>query len=440
MNRTYSLACLIALALVRGLLYLSIIPPWQAPDETSHYHAVRLLLEQHGPKDINSQIQQAMQKSITNWHFSSLFTSEQSSVLDLTTMDWPRAPQGRLSVAYLPYELALWFSRNSSIETQLYAMRLVSVVIGAAVVALAFQTGRLVAPDRPALAWGAALFVLFLPQHTFMLAAVSDGNLPELFASLTFYLLIKLLKPPFDWRTGFLCLFCAGTAILSKSTAFFLVPLVAVSGGVIVSRYWRTRPWITWTAAAVGVIGVGLVWYLFTRFAPGSLAASLDLASVQRLIDPAVYASLNSQDVFASALRGTFTSFWANLGWMRLPLPYAWYYALMALTGLALLGFGWGLTRLRTEARMVHAFCGLAAALPVAVLVARFVSSPVGTDMRQGRYLFGGIVPIAIVLVVGWLNWAPSRYGRLVVWGMVSGLVALDTAVLYNLAIPFFYR
>jgi hypothetical protein len=145
--------------------------------------------------------------------------------------------------------------------------------------------------------------------------------------------------------------------------------------------------------------------------------------------------------MFSSVLRGIFTSFWANLGWMRLPLPYAWYYGLMGLTVLSLLGFVVGYRQLRSaDARTNYAFCGLAAVLPVAVLVVWIIAGPGGTNFQQGRYLFGSIVPIAIVLVAGWLNLAPAHYARWMVWGMVGGMVALDTAVWCNLAIPFFYR
>jgi hypothetical protein len=33
------------LALVRGLLYVALIPPWQGPDEAGHFESVRLFAE-----------------------------------------------------------------------------------------------------------------------------------------------------------------------------------------------------------------------------------------------------------------------------------------------------------------------------------------------------------------------------------------------------------
>jgi hypothetical protein len=441
-RRARSLGWLMALAMVRGLLYLSVIPPWQGVDESYHFEYIRLLVDQRSPvRTAPVEARQAMSQSMAKWHFPDFLKSEQAPQ-PWPAIGYPTGTIDRFSLAYIPYAVAVWPLHSFSMEIQLYAMRLVSVLIGAAVVALAFQTARLIAPDRPALALGTALFVLFLPQHTFLLASVSDGNLAELLCSAAIYWLAKLLKTGFDWRTASLCLVSAVAALLCKATGFFLIPLLGISTLALVQQYWQRWSRIAWSVAGTTLVVVTVgVWYFLREFAPMSAVAQLSLTVLQSLVSPTTYASVNAQGVFASALRGTFTSFWANLGWMRLPLPYSWYYVLMVLTVLSLAGAGIGYCRLRrTLVQPGYAFMGLAAVLPVAVLAAQFVAIPGGYTRQHGRLLFGGIVPIAFVLVSGWLHWVPTRYARLAVWVMVGGMAALDTAVWCNLAIPFFYR
>ena len=43
------LGLLTALAVVHGLLYAFLIPPWQAPDEIAHFEYARLLAERWRP-------------------------------------------------------------------------------------------------------------------------------------------------------------------------------------------------------------------------------------------------------------------------------------------------------------------------------------------------------------------------------------------------------
>ena len=39
----WQLIILIALAVIRGLIYLSLFPPWVAPDEPAHFEVVRII-------------------------------------------------------------------------------------------------------------------------------------------------------------------------------------------------------------------------------------------------------------------------------------------------------------------------------------------------------------------------------------------------------------
>mgnify|MGYP000512916886 CR=1 FL=1 len=109
----------------------------------------------------------------------------------------------------------------------LTALRLLSVVVGAGVVWCAFAVGRVVLPERPQIALGAAAFVAFLPQHVAMLAAVNNDGLAELVIGLALLLVAHYLKGSAvqPWHLGILM----GIGLLTKVSTLFLVGLAPLA-------------------------------------------------------------------------------------------------------------------------------------------------------------------------------------------------------------------
>jgi hypothetical protein len=305
---------------------------------------------------------------------------------------------------------------------------------------MAFETAHLVAPHSPWFALGTAWFVLFLPQHAHVTASVSDGNLAELTASITIYLLTKMMTAGLHWRQVVLSIVLALVSALTKATALFLIPLVTVivlaraperrEHGLQIREWWKGLLALLLIAA----LGAALLSSYQMNFIWQKIGPNLDnLARLGRSL-----AALILDGRLSLALWATFRSFWVNLGWLAAPLPEPWYYALLALSGCAVLGWAFRLRQQSwwTEKSSLHGMIGLAACLPTAVTLLWFVVSPDGIRFQQGRYLFAGIVPIAMVLVGGWLSWGPTRR---VLWLVAAGLVLLDAVTLLTLAIPFFY-
>ena len=438
---------LFVMALVHGLVYLSLIPPWQGPDEPLHFEYGRLLAEYWRPLrpgDGLPEVRQAILDSMYQFRSGDFLrfgnrrpTFAEYEGVFFYSKDYVLT---RFSLAYIPYALAVWPFRSDSIAIQLYLMRLVSVVWGASVVVMAFETAHLVAPHSPWFALGTAWFVLFLPQHAHVTASVSDGNLAELTASLTIYLLTKMMTAGLHWRQVVLSIVLALVSALTKATALFLIPLVTVivlaraperrEHGLQIREWWKGLLALLLIAA----LGAALLSSYQMNFIWQKIGPNLDnLARLGRSL-----AALISEGRLSLALWATFRSFWVNLGWMAAPLPEPWYYALLALSGCAVLGWAFRLRRQSwwTEKSSLHGMIGLAACLPIAVTLLWFVVSPDGIRFQQGRYFFAGIVPIAMVLVGGWLSWGPTRR---VLWLMAAGLVLLDAVTLLTLAIPFFY-
>lgn len=444
-------------ALLHGVLYALLMPPWQAPDEVAHFeyaHLLATLGRPISPADDSVPLEQAIIQSLYQYHawtyINSQLPARVPDRLNLTTFGYSRT-LNRFSLTYVVYALAARPFLGQDVVVELYAMRLASVLMGALVVVLAFETAQLVAPDQPALAVVAAGFVLFLPQHAFITASASDGNLAELAASGCIFLLAALWRRGLGWPQAAACVLCALAAILSKATGYFLVALLLIVGPALVFRGqparraehgWSWRP-VASAGLVVGVLAVVLV--PVVMFAPPLRYIRLMLSTnVKHLTDFLPYMlGLNLAGRFAFALAGTFNSFWTWFGWMTFGFPQPVYTLLLILVCLAIAGLVWHLRQLPAPAELQKSLLvmlGLAAALALAVLVTWFVTSPNGLNYFQGRYLFTAIVPIAVLLAAGGLALVPAHYRPPAALLALVLLALFDAAAVTTLAWPYFYR
>lgn len=124
----------------------------------------------------------------------------------------------------------------------------------------------------------------------------------------------------------------------------------------------------------------------------------------------------------------TWASFWGYFGWLNRPFPWPVY----GLLGAATLAAGWGLFRLLTNPSLAAGLLANAPhspvrppashktipLLPLALIATTLLLMQVWLPMigqtwqPQGRYLFPGLLPICIVLVIGWeaalpVTWRP---------------------------------
>jgi hypothetical protein len=276
------------------------------------------------------------------------------------------------------------------------------------------------------------------------MATVNDGNLAECLASAALYLLVRSLRTSFNWTRTLSYLGCVLGAILSKTTAFFLIPLTIIVGLEVV---WRRggSAWLQKPGAWKGVLLV-IALSLAGLFL---VARSEQAAYLGRVIGPNLNA-LDSLQYYVGNLQArgelsltealwrTFRSFWLTFGWMSLSLPEAVYQVLLALSLLAGVGLGRRALARPRWPETASTVMGLAAGLNLVITLLLFIVSSIGYPY-QGRYLFGSLVPMGLFLVQGWLNLAPPRQTHWVLWAIAAGLLTLDGVSLGMTAIPFYY-
>jgi len=391
--------------LILALLYAVYTPAWQAPDEPAHYNYVQYVAEQH--------------------RFPVLKPG-----------DYPAAYLEEIKAAHFPPEMTIAPIRYEFHQPPLYyllavpvytlfgdallPLRLFSAAIGALLLLVVYWTMRELAPNRPRLALGAIAFVAFLPMHLAMTAAINNDTLAELFLATVLLLAIRYLKqagsPPEeekDTRLLVLLGFTTGLGLVTKSSFYIAPPLVLLA--IVVRALWldEASPSITHGLGSLALYllpaGLALPWWLRNI----ALYGGPDFLGLGRH-DQVVVGQLRTaefiaehgvvqlvRDFFATSL----CSFWGQFGWMGVLLDQRLYQALAIASTLALIGFLIWAIRIwhrRKELPKWQWAAGCLLTLAGLFTLASYVWYNTNFLQHQGRYLFPALVPISLVVTLGW--------------------------------------
>ncbi|HMQ55412.1 MAG TPA: hypothetical protein PKD98_25240, partial [Anaerolineae bacterium] len=207
LNSRSMLYLLLALALVRGVMYATLVPPWQAPDEPAQFERAKAALD--------AEEWQATSVNGPAWYNDLIESLFIFSAWDFIDVERPTAPGGLLNQYIVPYNEAyqgqysgrfpymligwpLMVAADQPLLTQLYLLRLNTVLMNVGIIFFAYLITQTIFPGHPFLTWGVPLLILFNPQHTHLLATVNNGNLAELLATATLYFLVRGLRQGFS--------------------------------------------------------------------------------------------------------------------------------------------------------------------------------------------------------------------------------------------------
>ena len=431
---------ILALALIRGLVYVALTPPWQAPDEPAQFERAKAALSaidwvstsENGPA----------------WYDElgrSLFTFQLWDFLDSARPPYsPESPLSRYIVLYHEayegqygsrptYAAIGWpalLASDRDIVLQLYLVRLNTVLMNIAIIWLAYLTTKTIFPRDPFLFLGVPILILFNPQHSHLLATVNNGNLAELLASAALFLLVRGISQGFSWRSGLALLVCTGLAMWTKATAYFL-PLAI--GAVGLFYLWRYRRHWRWFVPA------GLLLLVLAYLAAPARLKQLPQHAWKSIQDQGFYLNpIVPQDLFRS--------FWAMPGWTIFYLHPLWYQLLFLACGLALVGLivlvitHWPAIRAGQFQTQIQALLVLAVAIGMAVSIVLAWNGLTHTIVyRQGRSIYPVIVPISIFLMLGWRQFIPRDWRKVGLLGLTLFLFLFDSLVLFNYMLPLFY-
>ncbi len=224
-SATLILLALLIAYLALGAAYAISTPPWQAPDEPAHYNHIKYIAE-HGALPV---LEAGDYDQAYNEAFTRTPHDVQTRSIDPLRYENYSPP--------LYYILAVPFYALS--DGWLIGVRIFSVLLGGALVVVAYLIGAEVFPDRLHIALGGAAFVAFVPQHVAMLSAVNSDALAELLIALCVYQALRLFRSPLPSRRALVLLgVTLGLGLLTKATVYYTaLPIVTVALALHIRRY-----------------------------------------------------------------------------------------------------------------------------------------------------------------------------------------------------------
>ncbi|MBC7233958.1 MAG: glycosyltransferase family 39 protein [Chloroflexi bacterium] len=381
-----------------GALYAWHTPKWQTPDEPAHFNYVQCLAEERRlpvlqPGDYPYQ------------YLEEIKANKFPPDMSIAPLRYEfHQPPLYYALAALLYRL----TAGLPFATQFFALRLLSVAFGAGILLATYCLVQAIFPHSQFLPLAATAFVAVIPMHVAMTAAINNDALAELLALLIFYLSIRTLQRgptlPHALLTGALF----GLVLLTKTTVYLLA-----LGAIVTSALWHVKP----LPGSPRFLSKGR--YLLYAFALALLIAApwfvrnavvygnWDILGWQRH-DSIVAGQLRTADLLAEIgplafaqrfIRTTFNSFWAQFGWMGVPVDSRIYHALALCT--ALLGIGFilflikarrsqsGLTPVQIRALWLMAIVTWLSVLTYLAYNLKFVQ-------HQGRYLFTALSALSL--------------------------------------------
>ncbi|MFZ5919404.1 MAG: phospholipid carrier-dependent glycosyltransferase [Chloroflexota bacterium] len=448
-RRAIGLAAILALFVILGIVYSTVVPIFEKPDELHHFFVVQYIRE-NGALPVQSGsgetlwAQEASQPPLyyalaalaTGW----IDTSDARELVWLNpqrNLGDPRDPGNKNLSIHTHRER--WPYRGATLAV--HVARWLALVFGAGTVLGSYAITRQVFPARPGLALAAAAINAFIPQFLFISTSASNDSLIAFLATLTLLVLIRMLDGRANTLRRHLSLgLLLGLAALTKLSG---LALLGLSGGVIAWLAWRRRSWRYlllngWIVAGAAAAIAGW-WYARNLALYGDFTGlSAMLQVVGRRTDFAA-----SVGALWGEFAGVRASFWGLFGWFNLPLPDAVY---RTLDGLSLLAAaGWGLWLLRQwragkkTAQQTKLNLGLLllwAAITFALLV-RWTATTPGS---QGRLLFPAMSALALALAVGWSAWLPHRWRDAAPLMVGAGLLVLSALLPARLIAPAYAR
>ena len=310
-------------------------------------------------------------------------------------------------------------------------IRLLGIFFGMLVILATYAIGRILAPDRPHLAWGAAALVAFLPQFLFMQGVVNNDALANALAALALLFAVRVAtgpttpgdpqnpSPAFHRRDLALLGLFAGLGLVTKLTTAALAGVAAVAvlialakpsdSASLDARTLRQRLAESVLFAGLPFLAVTGWWWLYNWRLNGDLLGTAQWESAAAM-------SLRTKPLWPDLPQYfwiQFTTFWGRFGWTSIPLADIVYTALLIICAAALAGLV--VTTIRTRPRLRTAnrtAAGWFIVLTAALLTYASVFSQAFTFdlvIAQGRYLFPALPALALLFVTGLLAWVPAR-------------------------------
>lgn len=260
-----NIGLILLLALVHGLLYIALLPPWQHYDEPNHFEYVWMIntfgrLPQADDHD-NEFSRELVASLLDNGFYdSSVEVPELPPAGEkLKTPGYSQLAEPPLYFIFA--SLPLFLVQSASIENQMYAVRLVSLTLFLISILAGWGVAKELTPDGHSLRWMVPLTMALLPGFVDVMTAVnSDAGAVAVF-SLFLWGSVRIVKRGFSIADFLWVTVSAGLAYLTKNTAYFALLLypVVLMFSVFRGRF-RRLAWVITGIISATLLAVSITW------------------------------------------------------------------------------------------------------------------------------------------------------------------------------------
>ncbi|MEA3439390.1 MAG: hypothetical protein U9R58_03830 [Chloroflexota bacterium] len=247
------LGAVLLLALLHGLIYIFLIPPWQHYDEPNHFEYAWWVANRQLPEP--GDYDAGMNRQVAESMIVNGFYGDHRYAPDLTAEEVKITGYSQFAEPPLYYtyaSLPLRFLNDTNIETQLYAGRAMSLLLYLITITAAWGVTRELTSEGSPLRWIVPLSLVLIPGFTDLMTALNNDVGAIALLSLFLWAGVRLIVRGFSWAALAALIIVTGLALFTKSTAFIALPLLLlVLLLMVIPKRWRWLAWLAVGSAAM---------------------------------------------------------------------------------------------------------------------------------------------------------------------------------------------
>lgn len=416
------LILILLFGLMKGCVFISLLPEWRAPDEIAYYNEIRIVAEQH-------------------------------KIPGLTTAKYIEHPPLYYIASYPFYSIGkIWGEKGIILAIRFFGILLL-VVTGF----IGYLITRKLFPDDDFIQLSTPAFIMLNPQLTFISGSINSDVMLNFFSTLLFWQGVLLIKEGTNFKRALLIILIIIGGRYSKER--FLIALLSFSFLILllsIRFFWKKIKTFNKPSLFINkrFIGIGLV-IIFSIISP-LLFESLMLGSGTNKVTTVAHKAFSAN--FGTYL---FKQFWGYFDWLLIPMGNKVYLAINWILILALSGyvvalinflgnFNLNLKRDNNSYEVTYergreiidsdiflSYLFLSSSIFLSLLAASYYH--IYGAGAQGRYLFVAIVPYSILIASGLGKLKAFNRIKPVFILMFCSLFSINFIALFNYIIPFYY-
>jgi hypothetical protein len=414
---------ILAIYVVLALIYGSVNPPLEAPDENYHYEVIRYIA-------LNGTLPPTFEGVETRWHQEGMQPPLYYLVASLLAggtdpnFEYEKNPFAQIGVGLADHNNRFFLPIERGNDVAMISrIRLFSTILGAIAVYAIYRSVSLAVDKRTALL--AMGIVAFNPQFIFITSSINNDNAVTALAALIFWVLMLILQRGFTWQRVAILAVLLPLAALSKLSGLTLYvmagatfALMLFTGKVTFRRAFATGILLI---AAFGVIAAW--WYIRNVQLYGDITGTSEMIAIigARTEPYTVYS-------FLTEMEGLRISGWALFGWFNVIGPMLFLRLMDVLTFLGMVGGVLWVSKCWRERRFESLHPVGLLALHFAITFVSLILWTRRTPGTQGRLLFASLTAISMLLAIGWIALAERVQTRW--WAFTPLPVMIGVAVL----------